>query len=162
MIMTIHVLESQVHGEPAFERRMMLLSQGTLCKQSCLVKSDPSSVPRLVGEVLGEGQTMEMHGSHVEMKILEQTWSATSNSYNNGISYEIFTFDRSATQQISNAQGGFLYTTVPQETAAEEAMDKARRVGQVVPKYAAQAATAVLRASNLWTKKGWGCGMLGS
>lgn len=68
--MTIHVLESQVYGEPAFERRMMLLSQGTLCKQSCLVKSDPSSVPRLVGEVLGEGQTMEMHGSHVEMKIL--------------------------------------------------------------------------------------------
>ena len=33
------------------------------------------------------------------------------------------------------------------ETAAEEAMDEARKAGQVVPKYASQAATAVLRAS---------------
>ena len=36
-----------------------------------------------------------------------------------------------------------------QETAAEEAMDEARRVGQAVPKYTTQANAAVARASRL-------------
>ena len=66
---------------------------------------------------------------------------------------ELYASNPALSKVIQAQSHDLLVKSLEKETAAEEAMDKARRVGQVVPKYAAQAATAVLRASIMGSTK---------
>eukprot|EP00435_Cladocopium_sp_Y103_P069690 s1096_g33.t1 len=66
---------------------------------------------------------------------------------------EVYASNPDLAKVIKAQSHDLLVKSLEKETAAEEAMDEARRVGQAVPKYTSQAAAAVARATIMGSTK---------